>query len=236
MEQVLSFSSRILGNTRPVWMRPPEEPRSATALVIFLDGEIYRDAVWAPAIVEAMRRAGHLPDAWFVYLSMGNVEARWRECPCHPPFAEAFADEFLPWLAAALPGSTAAVRRVLVGLSYSGLAAAFVAHARPGIVHRVISQSGSFWWNEGWLINAWRQRTDPGATEFYLDVGDGETRENVAHREDVFQRMSQVAAVRALRDVLQAQGTPVRYQEFPGGHTAEGWRSTLPHALIWALS
>lgn len=235
MEQILAFTSPTLGNTRTVWVRPPDAPRSASAMVIFLDGEVYRDAVWAPAIVESMRRDGHLPDAWFVYLSMGSVEARWRECPCHPPFARAFAEEFLPWLAAALPESAAVERRILVGLSYTGLAAAYVAHAHPGLVQRVISQSGSFWWNEGWLIEAWRQRTAPVPTAFYLDVGTEETKENIAHRDDVFQRRSQIAGVRAFRDVLQAQGAPVHYQEFQGGHTAAGWRSTLPRALGWAF-
>lgn len=46
----------------------------------------------------------------------------------------------------------------------------------------------------------------PVPTEFYLDVGTQETQENVRHREDVLQVVSQIDGVRRFRDVLLLQG------------------------------
>ncbi len=67
--------------------------------------------------------------------------------------------------------------------------------------------------------------------EFYLDVGTQEIHENVRHREDVFQAVSQIDGVRRFRDALLAQGYAVRYQEFDGGHDYACWNRTLVDAL-----
>jgi len=66
-------------------------------------------------------------------------------------------------------------------------------------------------------------------------VGSGETAENVRHKEDVLQVVSQIDAVRQFRDVLIAGGYDVKYLEFAGGHDFLEWRKTLPDALRWAL-
>ena len=72
-------------------------------------------------------------------------------------------------------------------------------------------------------------------TDFYLDVGASETQENVQHREDVLQVVSQIDGVRRFRDVLLKHGNEVRYVEFDGGHDFQCWKQTLPAALEWAL-
>ena len=77
---------------------------------------------------------------------------------------------------------------MLAGVSYTGLAAAFVAKEYPGTFQRIISQSGSFWWNDCWLVEEFRRLERK--TEFYLDVGTQETRENVRHGEDLVQFVS----------------------------------------------
>ena len=72
-------------------------------------------------------------------------------------------------------------------------------------------------------------------TDFYLDVGTEELAENVRHREDVLQVVSQIEGVHRFRDVLRLKGHSVRYVEFDGGHDFTAWRQTLPEALRWAL-
>jgi hypothetical protein len=70
---------------------------------------------------------------------------------------------------------------VLAGVSYTGLAAAFVAKEYPGAFQRIISQSGSFWWNDCWLVEEFRRLEQRLPVEFYLDVGMQEIHENVRH-------------------------------------------------------
>jgi len=103
------------------------------------------------------------------------------------------------------------------------------------LLTRGISQSGSFWWNDCWLVEEYRRLEQKIPVEFYLDVGTQEIRENVRHREDVVQVVSQIEGVRRFRDALLARGHAVRYNEFDGGHDYAGWNRTLVDALKWAV-
>lgn len=230
-----SIRSAHLGNDRFVWIRPP---RSGTAsnLIMFLDGEWYRDRVGAPTITARLRRRGEIEDAWQVFVSMHSVEARWIECPCHPPFAGFVVDELLPRLESCLPEIARASHRVLAGLSYSALAAAYIAKVAPGCFQRIISQSGSYWWNNCSLVEAYRHEPLRAATEFYLEVGRRETQENLRHQPDVLQVISQIDGVRRFRDALEQTGVRVTYRESSGGHDCLHWKRALPNALRWALA
>jgi len=226
------LKSYHLSNERSVWIHGPAHSATANSLVVFLDGERYldRDRMDALAVIERLQ--GQIADAWFVFVSEESAEARWRECPCYPPFAQFIGEELLPWLAEKL---AIPERRVLAGLSYTGLAAAFVAKELPGAFQKIVSQSGSFWWNDCWLVEEFWKLKGKLPVEFFLDVGTQEIQENVRHREDVFQVVSQIEGVRRFQDALRHLGHSVRYEEFDGGHDYAGFRQTLPSALKWAI-
>lgn len=232
-ETVESIQSTRLKNERSVWVREPANPSEARHVTLFLDGELYRDRMGTVSLIEKLN--GSISDSWFVFVSMGSPEARWTELPCYPPFAGFVVEELLPWLAKRFPGIEAAGQRTIAGVSYSGLAAAFIAKEYPGIFQKVISQSGSFWSDECRLVDEFRTLSAPVPTDFYLDVGVRETQENVRHREDVLQRVSQIEGVRKFRDALLERGHTVRYLEFEGGHECAAWQRTLEGALKWAL-
>ena len=232
-ELVGKLRSVRLKNERPIWVRPPINSSRASWVTIFLDGEIYRDRVGAVAVIDALQ--GSMADSWFVFVSMESPEARWLECPCYRPFAEFIVEELLPWLATQYAEMGAVRQKTIVGLSYTGLAAAFIAMEFPGVFQKVISQSGSFWWNESWLVGQCRKQADVLPGEFYLDVGTREVQENVRHRADVLQVVSQIGGVRGFRDALLGRGCSVCYVEFEDGHEIDAWRRALPAALVWAL-
>jgi enterochelin esterase-like enzyme len=215
-ETVSRLNSSYVGNERSIWIREPESVSDASDLVVFLDGERYRDRVDALSVIEELR--GQVADAWFVFVSEQSPEARWRECPCYPPFAGFIGEELLTWLADRYIDFNRIKRRVLAGLSYTGLAAAFVVKEYPGAFQRIISQSGSFWWSDCWLVEQFWRLEQKIPVEFYLDVGIQEIHENVRHREDVVQVVSQIEGVRRFRDALLAEGHAVRYSEFDGDH------------------
>ena len=222
-----------LKNERTIWIREPVAPELARNLIVFLDGEIYRDRVGAVAVLDALQEV--IADSWVVFVSMESAEARWLECPCYPQFTRFVAEELLPWLEQRHAEIGKIKNRVLAGLSYTGLAAAFIAKEQPRLFQKVISQSGSFWWNDCWLVDQLKKSHVRLPTEFYLDVGTREIQENVRHREDVLQVISQIDGVRRFRDVLIQLGHSVVYAEFEGGHESEAWRKALPQALKWAL-
>ncbi|MCC6415511.1 MAG: hypothetical protein IT582_06355 [Opitutaceae bacterium] len=128
-----TLKSAHLGNERIVWVQTPEDEQTPAALIVFLDGEFYREHVAPPAALAALIETGAIPPALVAYVSIESMDARWCECPCHPPFARFVADELMPRLAAEHPVINSLQSRVLVGLSYTGLAASFVAWRVPGL-------------------------------------------------------------------------------------------------------
>jgi enterochelin esterase-like enzyme len=121
---VLQLHSSYLGNERSIRICEPETVSGASDLVVFLDGERYRDRVDALSVIEELR--GQVADSWYVFVSEESPETRWRECPCYPPFAGFIGEELLTWLASEYIDFKRIKRRVLAGLSYTGLATAFV--------------------------------------------------------------------------------------------------------------
>lgn len=224
------ISSAQLQNERSIWIRPPRDVSSVENLTIFLDGEFYREGIGAAAVLEDL--GGDIADTWVVFVSHHSPEARWIECPCHPPFAEFVVNELLPWLEARFDMKSVRYK-TLVGLSYTGLAATYIALNKPGVFNRTISQSGSFWWNDCWLPK--QCPSIPSQTKFYLDVGTAETKENIRHREDVLQRVSQIEGVDRMKNALVDSGQTVKFVKFDGRHEFKAWRSSLPGALQWAL-
>lgn len=237
-ETVHLFRSEHLGNERFIWIRRPpggDDRCVIRQLVVVLDAEFYRERMDAVTLWDELEAHGEIAPAWVVFVSMHSFEARWKECPCHVPFALFVGAELLPWLAHLHPElADSAVKRVLVGLSYTGLAAAFVALERPGLFDHVITQSGSFWWNDCWLASRVAALDQPIPTAFYLDVGDRETARDVRHA-DVLQVVSQIEGVDRFEAALRATGHEVVRVDFEGGHDFASWKRTLPGALRRAL-
>jgi len=203
--------------------------------MVVLDAELYRERVGAPKIISDLIEKKKIESTLVVYVSYYSPEARWIECPCYPPFAEFISTELYPWLLSKFPELEAVNERAIAGLSYTGLAASYVAIKSEGLFQKVISQSGSYWSNDCSLSKQIENTDQPIGAEFYLDVGSQETETKVEHKEDVFQEISQIAAVERFRDALASRGTNTEYRVFEGGHSFDAWAKTLPTALQWAL-
>lgn len=234
-EELHNFQSFALGNRRRIWIRSPQELVPETNLLIILDAELYRDRVNAPMVIDELISNKTMSEALIVYVSYCDIDARWIECPCYPPFVSFIADELYPWIEENYPCIKRAKERVIAGLSYTGLAASFVALTSKGLFTKVISQSGSYWSNDCWLPLEVKKIESDSKPAFYLDVGDKEIEVNVLHKEDVFQVVSQIDGVERMRVALIENGHSVKYEVFDGGHSSEGWASSLPRALQWAL-
>lgn len=219
------ISSKTLSSERNFWLQPPlkADPSVDAGLVVFLDGEYYLTHFGAPRTMALLQQEGRLPPAWSVYVSAGDREVRWPESFCNDAFAAFVCDELVPTVRAL----TGAERpNTLVGVSLTGLSAAHIGLSRPGVFSRVLCHSASFWWEQGKLaaeIPKW-PRSD---CIFRISVGDEETDTDVDHGHGLVQVQSQLEANRQMRDALVKHGFAVGYSEWPGGHTAPGWRREL---------
>ncbi|QYM78098.1 hypothetical protein K0B96_12355 [Horticoccus luteus] len=234
-EDTFSLASAHLQNERPIWVRLPRDLHAPCHLAVVLDGELYRGGVEALATIDRLDRTQRIGPTLFAFVSHHSEAARWRECPCHPPFAAFLHAELLPALAARYHAVHANRQRALIGLSYTGLAAAFAALQPENEFTRVVAQSGSFWWHDGWLSDHVPPAPAARPPAFYLEVGRKETADRVEHRPDVIQRISQIEGVQRFHAALRTAGYASAYSEYPGGHDFDGWRQSLPRALAWAL-
>lgn len=209
-----------------------KQQKQAYPLLIFFDGEDYLRLMAAARLLDALIAARAIAPVVALFVHNDDPNQRATELPCNAAFAAFVADELLPFARAHYRLTTEAG---LAGSSFGGLASSFIALTYPDRFSKVLSQSGSFWWNfpashaaydgsdnPGWLRRRYTQRPVAN-TQFYLSAG-------------IFESSPEGDGVldqnRLQRDVLRGLGYSVAYQEFVGGHDHLAWRATLPDGLI----
>ncbi|WP_417844713.1 alpha/beta hydrolase-fold protein [Thalassospira sp.] len=226
--------SAILGNQRDVYIYTPAgfNPQNPKNVLLFVfDARAYLTKIPTPDILDNLMAEGKIPPVMAVFISNPDADARARELPANPDFADAMATEFLPWVISETGIKAVAARTVLAGSSYGGLAAATIALRHPDAFGNALSMSGSFWWHprnsaasadEFVARHIVNQPVVP--VRFFLSAGLFET----GH--------SGVGGIidtnRHLRDVLEAKNYDVHYREFAGGHDYLVWRGALADGLI----
>jgi len=235
------FHSDLLNNERDIWIYTPpgyNPLKGAYAWMLLFDGRAHLNLP-APTILDNLIAENRIPALVVVFVA--NAEgARTRELTCSPAFAECICQELLPWVRERYPISPDPQQAIIGGFSYGALAAAFTALRCPQVFGKVLAQSGSYWWGPGyddrkilpedgeqdWLIHQF-VKADRRRLRFYLSAGLLETG---CPPGGIL--TSTLAANRHFRDVLEAKGYLVGYQEYSGGHDLIGWRGVFPEAVV----
>lgn len=144
-------------------------------------------------------------------------------------FVKFYTDELVPFIDSRYLAKPTSSSRLVVGASFGGLIAAYIAFQRPEIFGMAYSQSGYASFQNDRLINAFRE-SDRKPIRLYVDIG---------HFERFVGGMFLPAAEtdflagnRRLRDALTAKNYDVVYREYPEGHTWGNWRRHLIDGLI----
>jgi enterochelin esterase-like enzyme len=246
-----AFKSTMLKNEREIGVYlPPGYSRTAKPypLLVLFDEQPYLGdknqaaLVPTPTILNNLISEKRIPPMVAVFIGNGPGDARDRELPCNPIFADFLVSELLPW-AHGLYNITTDPRQVVVGgSSYGGLASAYVGLRHPETFGNVLSQSGSFHWIPQKGENSSNSQADSEPNwvakqfiaspklplRFYLEAGSDEIDFSGGGN-------SILLTTRTLRDVLLAKGYEVHFHEFAGGHDYLSWRGTLADALIVLL-
>ena len=245
------FQSTLLKNEREIAVYlPPGYSKTANPypLLVLFDEQAYLGEpnhsalVPTPTILNNLIAEKRIPP--IVALLIGNApdDARSRELPCNPVFADFLASELLPWAHSQFNFTTDPRLTAVAGSSYGGLAAAYAGLRHPEIFGNILSQSGSFHWTPPQTNNAsaspagsepnWLARQFIASPKlplrFYLEAGSDEI--DFSGNGNAI-----LPATRNLRDVLQAKGNEVRFHEFAGGHDYLTWRGTLAEGLIFLM-
>ncbi|AUG52585.1 esterase [Thalassospira marina] len=228
------LTSEILHNQREafIYLPPDFDAQNPDNILLFaFDARTYLGKIQTQAILDNLIGADQLPPVVAIFLANPDADARARELPANPTFADAMAQEFLPWVAAQTGITANPARTIIAGSSYGGLAAVTVALRHPQVFGNALSMSGSFWWHPANSLADRQEYVVSQVVEnpvvpvrIFLGAGLFET----GH--------SGVGGIidtnRHLRDVLHARNYDVQYREYAGGHDHFVWRGVLGDGLL----
>ena len=233
----MSLESFTLGSTskkfsRKIWYLPSET--KARRIGIFLDAEYYLNQMDAPGIIGRLIETEEIPPMACLFVSHQDGEARHHDYTCSDPYADYIAKDVLPWIQRK-SGIAVAGDHFIGGLSLSGLQSSYTALSYPHIFSRVLSQSGSFWWENEWLTHHLREFPDSHG-KYWLSVGTKEQGAGSCHAPtDLMQEIDQDVGVRHFAEALKKREAKVHSHVYDGGHDPKHWKQELPDALRWLL-
>jgi enterochelin esterase-like enzyme len=239
------FTSKLLGNERPIWIYTPHgyaAGKKPYGLLVLTDGGLYVNTARVATTLDNLIAAGLIPP--LVAVMVENPD-RWPELSCNPAYADFLAQEIVPWARANYHATDRPEQTIIGGTSLGGLEAACVGLKHSEVFGNVLSQSGAFGWKpEGEKESEWLNRQFAASPRlplrFSFEAGLMEGtwwwRNLMAQQPNApppnLIDPTLLAANRNLRDTLQRKGYSVHYTEFNGNHTLFNWRGTLASHLI----
>lgn len=230
------IKSEILGEERNIKIYMPpgySADGKPCALLIYLDGEVVPFMVPLGIVLDNLIAKEKIPPTIAVMVSSGATRA--RDLACSPKFADFLAKELVPNLRSRFRITTDPKQTVVSGFSLGGLMASYSAMRHPDVIGNVLSQSGSYWFSEGWTpATAENMFGDSGwltaqfasspklSLRFFMEVG----------KLEQGMPINMVLENRRLRDTLLAKGYSVVYSEYNGGHDVLHWRNSVADGLM----
>jgi enterochelin esterase-like enzyme len=227
-----------MANPRVVWVyiSPGASLRNPNVLVLFDGGTTYQLRIPTTIILDNLYASHKIDQTVAVFVDNG-AEARAFDMTFNDAFVKFLTDELLPWVQQEYKFKAERSRTVVGGDSLGGLVSAYAALRRPDVIGNVLSQSGSFQFNNRgdvnpnapeWLVGQFATAAKSNVF-FHLDVGlmEDRTEGNTG--------TTLLGANRHLADVLRAKGYGVHYVEVYADHDPVHWRRTLPDALMATL-
>jgi enterochelin esterase family protein len=229
------FTSKLLGNERPIWIYTPNDyaaDKKPYGLLVLSDGGLYVNSARVATTLDNLIAAGLISP--LVAVMVDNPD-RGRELSCSSAYADFLVQEIVPWARANYHVTDRPEQTIIGGVSLGGLAAVCVGLKHAEVFGNVLSQSGSFWWKpdeeKDW---EWLGRQFAASSRlplrFSFEAGLLENTGGGPPGRPIPPPL--LVTNRNLRNTLQSKGYFVHYTEFNGNHTLFNWRGTLASHLI----
>jgi enterochelin esterase family protein len=229
----IKYTDKIVNRERNIYVYLPpnynEKRKEAYPTIYLFDASIYLNRVELPNILDNLINEKKIEP--MIAVLFGTYRStRDVILPLNFEFKNEFINDVLPLVRSSYNTSLNPEKNIIGGMSYGGLAAAFIAFDNPNIFGKVLSQSGSFWrgleltdsegeWiREDWLVNKFlTEKRKP--LKIYLDWG--------------LQENWVLGSNRRFVQVLSRKGYEYRFEEFNGWHDWSNSRKTFPAGLMY---
>lgn len=145
------IKSKILNKILPyrIYLPPIDRVSEKLPVIYINDGDNYIKKAGLPKILDSLIVNNVIEPVSAVFLEPRNKKENWKNIRqelflCNPAFGKFFADEFIPAIEKLYPISNTYDKRTILGVSFGGLAAAYLADRNPGTFKNVIMQSPAF--------------------------------------------------------------------------------------------
>jgi enterochelin esterase family protein len=239
-----AFDSAGLPGRRDVtvYLPPAYAPATRYPVVILLDGEMALRCGRLAHVIDEAIALGAIPPLVCVFWHNLTIASRMTEMACNPALPDVLADELLPWVRNSYSVTDDPARVVVGGMSFGGLASAWVPFRRSDRIGAAFIGSPSFWFSPlppeeaakapEWLIRQY-QAHDTLPIRMYVAVG---SLESSVIPVPGANGKSMVDLARTFREVAARKGYQVvGYREEPGGHNFVTVRRLIVPALAALL-
>lgn len=219
------FESKIMGNTRRIWVYTPseyDEKASPYNLLVLTDGFDYLSYLSANVVLDNLIHEKRIPPT--VCILVDSSKNRYEELTCNESFMKFITEEVMPWGYENYNITREPEKTIIGGLSLGGLTASYIALKRWDVFGKVISQSGSYWYESQWLTKEF-EKEQKLPIRFYLNAG---LLEDAPYDDEPVM----MEVINNMRDVLLSKGYDVKYENFQSGHDYLCWGETLATGLI----
>ncbi|MDT8715898.1 hypothetical protein IAI10_04460 [Clostridium sp. 19966] len=200
-------NSSILKDPRRIWIYKPyeySENNEPYNLLVLTDGFEYINWMSAQIVLDNLIESNKITPTVCVFIASNSD--RYEELTCNDNFSNFISQELMDWIYENYNVTKEPQKKIIGGLSLGGLMAAYIAFKNSDVFGNVLSQSGSYWYEEQWLTQKYKE-AEKLPINFYLNAGVLEDRPY-----DTEPIMMKV--INNMRDVLLSKGYNVKYENF----------------------
>ena len=235
-----SYQGQADSEPREISVYTPNQSYSLTKdapLLLLFDGASYINKVPTPLIMDNLIADKRIPPMRVVFINPPRPSMRAKELTPNKAFADMLANELMPWLCSEPSICPTAENTVISGSSFGGLASMHIAILHPNRFGKVLSQSGSFWWEPKGA-----QSKTNSATNWMSELIASESKKNlqIYLNAGLFETEPKHASIletnQQLFSTLQSKGYNAHLQSVASGHDYFSWRVMLADGLTVLFS
>ena len=233
--ETLEITSRLLNNTRNIYVYLPpgyDNGCKGYPVIYLFDSFIYLNRIEVPNVLDNLIWENKIEPMVAVFIDNPTSTSRDYELPMNPVFRDFVVTELLPKIKSKYSITNRPEETIIGGMSYGGLAAAYIAFECDSVFGKVLSQSGGFWRDpEGKLKYADNDRTD-----FLINRFAKEDKRNIKLFLDWgLQEDMVLGANRKFVRILDRLDYDFKFIEFNGWHDWSNSRKIFPIGLQYLI-